>query len=338
MSNSLRSRKNILRLRQSEPLKRRSLMWARIIKYGAVNFLRNGWLSLAAIVVMSFTLLTVFIATAATIVLDDTVEQTKVEKLDLSLYLRPDTPQEIQDELKATLEKDPNVSYVSVSSRQEVAESLDALDEQTRKLIEEDGQDIEAIFPVHFGIHVYDIATTDDLKEIVNGENSKFAAYLAADAFENQFFNENSQATVENMANIANAAQMVGFILAGIFLLITTLVIFNTIRLAIFARRNEIEIEKLIGAERYYVRGPFIVEADIYGIISGVIALVVGYAIILGMVPAVITSETVGGISTAMLHKVLINFAPLVVIGVILLGMLIGHISARFAVRKYLHY
>jgi cell division transport system permease protein len=140
------------------------------------------------------------------------------------------------------------------------------------------------------------------------------------------------------MTNLANTVQLIGFVLGGVFLLITILVIFNTIRLAIFARREEIEMEKLIGAERSYVRGPFLIEAELYGIISGVLALGIGYVLVLNFLPAIWTGESAGGISTALLNRVLIGWMPLVAIGMVVLGMIIGNLSARLAVKKYLHY
>jgi cell division transport system permease protein len=332
---------SVKQLRHSEPLKRRSLMMGRIVKYGISNFARNGWLSVAAIVVMTFTLLTVFVAGAATVTLNDTVESTKIDKLDLPLYLRPDTPVDIQDELKQLLEAETNVAYVTINTKDDNLAKLEAnveIDEETRSLIEESGEKLEDILPVYMGIHVRDIADIDSLIAIVNGEDSAYRAFLDVNSYETQFFNGESQKTVQNMANLANMVQMIGFILGGVFLFITILVIFNTIRLAIFARRDEIEMEKLIGAEKSYVRGPFLVEAEIYGIISGVIALGAGYGLIIAFIPAVLTGEAIGGVSTAMLHTVLIGWAPAAAIGMVLIGIIIGNLSARLAVRKYLRY
>lgn len=335
------SKENVSRLRHSQTAGRRFLMWRRKLKYGMSNFARNIWLSLAAIVVMTFTLLTVFVASAATVVLRDTVETTKVQKMDLSLYLRSDTASSVQEELKNDLENDENVSFVEISDKDDSANKLIqtiGLDDETKNLLEEDGESLDDILPITVSIHVYDIAEIDSLKELVNGEENKYQPYLDAASYENQFFHGENQKTVQNMTEMANTVQMVGFILAGVFLFITVLVIFNTIRLAIFARKDEIEMEKLIGAEKSYVRGPFLVEAELYGIISGIVALLVGYGAIIAFIPDVLTGASVGGIETAMLHDILFNWMPLVILGMILIGILIGNLSARLAVKKYLHY
>lgn len=335
------SKENVSRLRSTQSAVRRFLMWRRKLKYGMSNFARNIWLSLAAIVVMTFTLLTVFVASAATVVLRDTVETTKVQKMDLSLYLRSNTASSVTDELKSELESDPNVSFVEISDKSDSADKLIQkvdLDDETKGLLEEDGESLDDILPITVSIHVYDIAQIDQLKDLVNGDDSKYQPYLDAASYENQFFHGENQKTVQNMTEMANTVQMVGFILAGVFLLITVLVIFNTIRLAIFARKDEIEMEKLIGAEKSYVRGPFLVEAELYGIISGVLALLVGYGAIIAFIPEVLTGASVGGIETGLLHTVMFGWMPAVIVGMIFIGMLIGNLSARLAVKKYLHY
>jgi cell division transport system permease protein len=137
---------------------------------------------------------------------------------------------------------------------------------------------------------------------------------------------------------LTNTIQIIGLAVGGVFLVITILVIFNTIRLAIFARKDEIEMEKLIGAERKYVRGPFLIEAELYGVISGVISAGIGYGLIIWAIPAVLEGGSVGGVSLNLLNQVLIGWTPAVVLGMVVAGILIGSVSARLAIRKYLHY
>jgi cell division transport system permease protein len=336
------SQNNIARLRMSQGFDRKFLMWRRTVKYGVSNFSRNIWLSLAAILVMSFTLLTVFLAGAATVALNDTVQETRINKMDLALYMKPDTPSEVQDELKAALEQNANVSWVDIKSKDESVARLEqsgAIDEETKALIAESGVGLAEILPVEVSIHVANINEIDDLTELVDSENSRFKVWEDPNSYEKQFWHGESQQTIQNVANLANTVQLVGLILGGVFLAITILVIFNTIRLAIFARKDEIEMEKSIGAERGYVRGPFLVEAELYGIISGVLAAALLYTLVFSMFPAVMTGEgSAGGMKIDLLHELMVNWSVLVVIGMVLVGVLIGNLSARLSVHKYLHY
>jgi Cell division protein len=336
------SKGNIARLRTKQDFSRKLLMRRRILKYGISNFRRNIWLSLAAIVVMSFTLLTVFLAGAATVALNDTVQETRVNKMNLALYMKPDTPEDIQKELKESLEDNPNVSWVDIRSKEDRVRKLEessAVDDETAALIAESGVSLADILPVEVSIHVLDINEIDDLAEVVDSEGSRFKVWQDSNSYEKQFWHGESQKTVQSVADLANTVQLVGLILGGIFLFITILVIFNTIRLAIFARKDEIEMEKLIGAERSYVRGPFLVEAELYGIISGMISAMILYTLIFSFFPSVMTGEgDAGGMKIELLHILMVNWGVLVVLGMVLVGVLVGNLSARLAVRKYLHY
>jgi cell division transport system permease protein len=297
---------------------------------------------LAAILVMSFTLLTVFLAGAATVALNDTVQETKINKMDLALYMKPDMPAEVQAELKEVLEQNQNVSWVDIKSKEDSVGRLEqsgAIDDETKALIAESGVGLAEILPVEVSIHVVNINEIDDLAELVDSEGSRFKNWEDPNSYEKQFWHGESQKTVQNVANLANTVQLVGLALGGVFLLITILVIFNTIRLAIFARKDEIEMEKSIGAERSYVRGPFLVEAELYGVISGMLAAAALYGLVLAMFPAVLTGVgDAGGMKIDLLHSLMVDWSVLVVVGMVLVGVLIGNLSARLAVQKYLHY
>ena len=69
---------------------------------------------------------------------------------------------------------------------------------------------------------------------------------------------------VDRLANIAKFLRTGGLIASIVFGVISILVIFNTIRMTIFNRKDEIEIMQLIGASKWYMRGPFLVEASMY--------------------------------------------------------------------------
>ncbi|MDR3125623.1 MAG: hypothetical protein LBU20_00910 [Candidatus Nomurabacteria bacterium] len=335
------SKSNIARLRMSQGFNRKFLMWRRTVKYGVSNFSRNIWLSLAAILVMSFTLLIVFVAAAAALALNDTVALTKIEKMDLSLYLRSDTPETVQISLADDLKLSDNVVYVDIIPKTESLDDLKTkveLDDDILAIIEEGGQNLADILPVVMQIHVRDVGDIDDIINIVNSDGSQYKPFLDANLYDNQFFHSDNQKTVQNMTSLTNTIQIIGLTTGGVFLLITILVIFNTIRLAIFARKDEIEMEKLIGAERRYVRGPFLVEAELYGIISGLISAAVGYGLIVWSIPAVLVGGSISGISLAAVSEILIGWAPLVVSAMVVAGILVGNISARLAIRKYLRY
>ncbi|MDR1300637.1 MAG: FtsX-like permease family protein [Candidatus Nomurabacteria bacterium] len=320
-------------LHQRLPFNRRMIMKKRMLGRGLANLIRNSWLTMAAIVVMLITLLTIFISATATLALNGTVDQTRREKSDLSVFLKSDTPENIYEALRSELISDNNVVQVDiVDSAQQSTNLNDVIDDETRAIIRDMELDTASMLPIRIGIRVADIDDLDSVREIVTDD--LYMAYMDPNSYDYQFYNGDNSKVIDTINRWARYAQTGGMVLGGIFLLISILVIFNTIRMAIFARKDEIEMEKLIGAEPRYIRGPFLVEAELYGIIAGSIAAALGYALLWWVVPIL----SGAGIATGSLTDIVYGWAPLVVIGVILLGVFIGELSARMAVRKYLRY
>ena len=134
------------------------------------------------------------------------------------------------------------------------------------------------------------------------------------------------------MASSIDFAQKLGIGASVLFVAISTLIIFNTIRMAIFNRRDEIEMMKLIGANKGFIRGPFVVEAMVYGIVAGVIATVLGYI----MLQLARPSLAAAGIAIQGTADFITTYLPLMLVGMVMLGALIGAVSSLLATRRYL--
>ena len=102
--------------------------------------------------------------------------------------------------------------------------------------------------------------------------------------------------------------------------------------MAIFNRKDEIQMMKLIGAERGFIRGPFIVEAVMYGFIAAIIASVAGYSLVMWL-KGPLTNYDVPMTSVV---TMMTTYLPLVVLAMIGIGALIGVVSSWIATRKYL--
>jgi cell division transport system permease protein len=139
------------------------------------------------------------------------------------------------------------------------------------------------------------------------------------------------KATIDKIVRTSDFFKATGLVASIIFIVISTLIIFNTIRMAIFTRREEIEIMQLVGATNWFIRGPFIFEASLYGIIAAVIALVIIYTVVLGGAPKlgsyIDTGSIVGFLQS---HVLLVSAVELSI------GILIGAISSLFALKRYL--
>ncbi len=102
--------------------------------------------------------------------------------------------------------------------------------------------------------------------------------------------------------------------------------------MAIFNRKDEIQMMKLIGAEKNFIRGPFIVEAVMYGFIAAIIGTIAGYGLLL----LARDPMTKYGIPVDALLSNLVTYVGFVLLAMILAGSLIGVVSSWVATRKYL--
>ena len=104
--------------------------------------------------------------------------------------------------------------------------------------------------------------------------------------------------------------------------------------MAIFSRREEIYMMKLVGADNSFIRGPFLIEAQICGIISGVLATSLGYAGFCAIAPHL---EDYGINITSIRNILDSNSLIIVYLATVFIGIMIGTISSSLAIRKYLH-
>jgi cell division transport system permease protein len=170
----------------------------------------------------------------------------------------------------------------------------------------------------------------DSVKAIVE-EDKLFVEYTDKEKVPTYDVNRAEIATITSWARIARTG---GIVLAVVFLIISVLIIFSTIRMAIFSRREEIYMMKLVGADKRFIRGPFLVEAEICGIIAGILAGTISYFGFKFLAPKLQNY----GISVAQIEGVLdSNKLILVFLVFIAIGIIIGRISARLAVSRYLN-
>lgn len=306
---------------------------ARIVKYGTKGFGRNIWLSTAATVVMAITLIILFVTVVASVILTNTADLMK-DKIDITIYFKPNTTKEALGELSEAISADANVKSVETSTSEE----------EYAKFLEENGESDEILnildddmtkmmiakMQATMRIKVHDVDNLDSIRDIV--DNSElFRNYTDKEKAPTYDVNRAEIATINSWARIARTG---GVILAAVFLVISILIIFSTIRMAIFSRREEIYMMKLVGADKSFIRGPFLIEAEICGVIAGTVAGVVSFCGFKVMSPKLASY----GINVDSINNVLdSNQLILVFLAFIVMGMVIGRISARLAVSKYLH-
>lgn len=308
--------------------KRRQLLtFARMCRYGVNNFSRNAWLTIAATAVMTITLLVVFMTFAARNVLIDTVGVIR-DSVDMSIYVLNDTTNEEVKAIESGLKSLSTVKEVDYISPEEArdnfakanagdAGALEALNQATNR------------FPGTFRVKIVDINDPSELRRFVD-TNEVLKANI--DPNREPSFAGDRKSAIENIGRWVGFAEKSGLIASVIFVAISSLIVFNTIRMAIFNRKDEIQMMKLIGADRSFIRGPFLVEAVVYGCIAAVIATILGLALL----QAASSKLLAAGVNIDNTLFISTTYMPVVLLCMILLGGLIGVLSSLLATQRYL--
>lgn len=317
-------------LKGNKRLRRKWITWTRMVRYGVNNFTRNMWLTTAATAVMTITLLIILSAYIARTVLADTVSDIR-RKVDIPINLKSSVNEGKALKLKKKFETQPDVTEVKYVSAAESKQKLLDSGKLTAKDLETIAQLPEQPYYPILRLVVKDPSNTGDLARFVQNDAEVQEALTTNPALRPTFSGERAK-SIQTISGWASTAEKVGLIAGVLFIAISMLIIFNTIRMAIFSRKDEIEMMKLIGADKGFIRGPFVVEAVMYGFFAALFATGIGIFLFLQLEPKLAAY----GVTTDTLHQNLVWYGPLVLILMIIIGSLIGILSARLAVRKHL--
>lgn len=312
-------------LSQQKTRRRQWITFVRMCRYGVNNFSRNAWLTVAATAIMTITLLVIFSTFVARNVLVDTGDKIS-DNVGISIYLKTDTTQDDVDTIVSEIKQIPDVEGVTVSSPSDAyqkvvndnksnQEYLDALKEMNSQL------------PWTISVALEDINDTASLaayvedSQLVKDQSSRPASFAGE-----------RRVAIDTIAQAVSFAQTTGLVVGALFTGISMLIIFNTIRMAIFNRREEIHMMKLIGADRSFIRGPFLIEAMMYGVIAAVIATGIGMFLVITIAPTLSANDIYIEATLTLLQ----NYIGFVALAMIAIGSVIGVVSSLFATHRYL--
>jgi len=307
------------------------MLWTntkRIIKSGFVNFWRNGFVSFASILVMTMTLFVIGLLIFVGATLEASLNQIK-DKVDVKVYFVTNAQEEDILEFKKSLETLPEVAFVEYMSKEKALEQFKTRhkdDQLTLQALEELG---ENPLGANLNIKAKEISQYEGIVEFLKNKS----ALSATDGIPiiddvNPFKNKNA---IDKLTKIIDSSEILGFIITAIFVIASIIITFSTIKLAIYTARDEISVMKLVGASNSYIRGPFVFEGIMYGIVSAIITLILFYPLTIWLGP--ITKDFFGGMN---LFDYYINTFSKIFLIIFSAGILLGAISSYLAVRKYL--
>lgn len=278
------------------------------------NLFRNGWMTIATLLTMTLTLIMMggFVLLVQNI---DQVTQDIEEGVKIRTHIDLAASPEDEAKLKKDIEGIDHVAQVSYRSKEEEYDSL----------VDQMGEEFELFSGdsnPFYNVFLVDVDDTQYLKEV----RDKIAGFPYA--LEVTY----GDIDTENLLQTINVARIVLALLAATLVVIAILLISNTIRLNIHARGQEIDIMRLVGASKGYIRAPFVYEGLFMGILSAVLATVLLYAIYNGF-----QSATIDLFGARIIH--FIPIWPLLWYlgaGLLLVGSFLGIYGARRSTKRYL--
>jgi cell division transport system permease protein len=248
-------------------MKRKFITLGRIIHTGMVNFIRNASLAIAAMAVMVVTLTIILFSLVTNATFAHTIQQI-TDKIDISVYVKDDVSKTEGKELVKKLETLPNVKSATYLSKEDVLKRYTQQNEGNTDLLSAINSTSNPL-PATILVKPKDLNRIQDIKNFLTTDDIK---KLQSD--EPSYSGDRKEA-IDKITHATNVLQRIGIVAVVTFTIISALIIFNTIQMAIFNRRDEIQIMRLLGASINYIRGPFIVESIIYGILSATISVLI---------------------------------------------------------------
>jgi len=234
----------------------------RLIKFAIQNFLRNFWLSLVTITIIVLSLFSV-----NTLIGLDAISQAIIrsvaDKIDIAIYLKSDTPQESVLLALQEIRNLPDTKTATLTSAETALETFKqkhASDPLINKALAE--LETNPLGPI-ISVQAHDINNYNNIIEEIST--------LGIDESVEDIEFADRQILINKLNKLTDKTRLALAIVSAIFVLISILVVFNTIRLGIYAHREEIGIMKLVGASNSFTRLPFVFEGFLYALFGIII-------------------------------------------------------------------
>ncbi|MEK7193487.1 MAG: permease-like cell division protein FtsX [Patescibacteria group bacterium] len=295
---------------------------SRIVHYGFKNFWRNGWLSTTTVIIMVLAL-SVSVGLILFNVVTKEAAASIQDKIDISVYFKEDTSEDDILNVKQALENLAEVKQVAYISR-----------DQALEILKENHKDDEAIIQAAEQLNENPLKPSLTIKAHAANQYANIAQYLSSpnlSAFIDDVSYTKNQLVIERLASIINSVNRGGLALSILMAIVAGLVVFNTIRLAIYSDRDEIGIMRVVGASNSMVRGPYVVEGIIAGVLAALFSIFIATPIT--FIASPYFKVFVPGFN---LFQYFFNNFFILLGYQLLFGVLIGSLSSFIAVRRYL--
>lgn len=296
----------------------------RMLTFAFQGIFRNFWLSFVTTSVLFLTLVTINAVLVLNVLANASVRAIE-DRVQVELYFVPGTSEDVVKSVRGYLIGLPQVKDVTTVSAEEALESF-----QERHA--NDAEILAALQEVQGNPFGYALRVQaehpEDFPFILEAVDSpEFSQYIKDKDYADY------QNVIDRLTVFTERVRIGGIALAAFFGLISMLIVFNTIRVAIYTHRDEIVVMKLVGAKDWFIRAPFLLEAVLYAFAATVMMGVVLVFLLFSLDPLI--ARFFSGVEVSLSgfyfeHAVALFFVQWVGLSVL------GALTTAGAVRKFL--
>jgi cell division transport system permease protein len=289
-----------------------------------INFRRNWVMTLGAVITIYLSLLLVGISIATGVVVTEIVKSVE-DKVSIQVFLKDGAPTEDVQALQQFIKSDARVDTVTYTSKEEALEKFKEQMASSPEIIEQ----IESNpLPASLDVTLVDPREVETVVATIKGSDLFLAVADRPDDPEESL--KYGQQVVRKLFAFTRVIRYVEIVFIAMLALVSLIFINNTIRLAIYARRKEIGIMRLVGASNWFIRTPFLLEGVMQSLIGAglaILSIVSMEAVIMPRLREALPFMSVDLSGAAMIQL------SLILIGA---GIFIGLAGSGFALRRYL--
>lgn len=294
----------------------------RMIKFAIQHFFRNFGLSVITIIILFLTLISVNVFIGFNYVTDEVVSMVQ-EKIDISLYFDKEVSNEEIVHVQDYLDGLDYVKSITLLEKEDVLSKF----QETHASNEEMLASLDEVKGNPFGaMLIVKVNTMDDYNFVIHAlEGEEFERLIERRSYENH------EEAIDKIESISDNVTYAIVVFTLMFILISILIVYNTVKVMIYNHREEIRIMKLVGASDRFVRWPFIIEGMINVFISMALVMLVVYPFLLQVFQLYF-----GSFNIDIMGYFRENF--LLIFGIqFLASLLLNMISSALAVGKHLN-
>jgi len=295
----------------------------RASKFAVQNFWRNIWLSIMTVSILILTLLSINVLLTLNVVTDRAIGYVE-QRVDVSVYFYETVTEEQLTSVVSYLRTLTQVKDVQVVTADEALVRFQEQHQGDEEILQSLNEYGGNPFGSTLIVQAYNV---DDFDFIISAlDHPDYQEWIREKDFSNY------QDIINSIEESTQRVRWFGYGLSALFLLITALIVFNTVRMGIFIHREEIGIMRLVGASSWFIRSPFLLEAIFYSFLATILAGALLYPILLQVEPKM---DAYFGGSTGIIAYFVQN-GLWIFGGQFILLSLLNMLATSFAMRRYL--